>query len=638
MQTYVLLLTITPIVFSFLFLLSKNKVYYKALSLILCFAASLLSILLVLNGEQQFVISGSTFQAIESIILICEIAITLFMLWVSIKNRRWLVLGLTIVLALLSAYNILFMGGSESASIVVDKLSLVMSLIINIVGTLILLFSNGYMNHYEEHRKMKSKQRLYYFMICIFLAAMNGLVYSDSLSWVYFFWEVTTICSFVLISYNGDNEAMNSGFRALLLNLIGGIGFLAGNILFKSMLNIDSLSQIIQKGNLSSIYIIPVFLLCIAGFTKSAQMPFQSWLLGAMVAPTPISALLHSSTMVKAGVYLIVKLSPAYAGTSLGLGIAIFGGLSFLLCSALAITQRNAKRVLAYSTIANLGLIISSAGIGTSIAISAAIMLIIFHAISKALLFLCAGQIEHVIGSRDIEDMTGLIHKAPILAVLSVFGILSMILPPFGVLITKWVSMEAAASNPIVIILLVLGSALTTVFWIKWLGTILSSSGDMQKLENKVNFITYFPLYFLGAAILAVSVLITQVFNMFVSPEVTELLKSQDQLSGSYGTVTSNMGSFNVGIVFLVVLLVIIILLLVRKSLLKPRIKSTYLCGENSSDSNSGLSFRSGNELHAKPVVSNLYLYNMLSENKITAAGYILSILVILVVLAGGLL
>lgn len=638
METYVLLLTIVPVVFSLLFLFGRKQGYYKAVSGILAAIAALLSILLVLKGEQQFTVSGTAYHITETIIMLCEAIITLYIFWIAIKHKRWMVLGLSVVSTCLSLYSVIFLGGAESALVNADKLSLVMSLIINIVGTMILLFSNGYMKHYEEHRGMKSKQKLFYFMICIFLSAMNGLVYSDSLSWMYFFWEVTTISSFVLISYNGDNEALDSGFRALLLNLIGGICFLAGNILFKSTLGIDSLSQVIHSGQLSSIYVIPVFLLCIAGFAKSAQMPFQSWLLGAMVAPTPISALLHSSTMVKAGVYLIVKLSPAYAGTNLGLAIAIYGGISFLLCSAIAVTQRNAKRVLAYSTIANLGLIISSAGMGTPIAVSAAIMLIIFHAVSKALLFLCAGQIEHVIGSRDIEDMTGLIRKAPLLTVITGFGILSMILPPFGVLVTKWISIEASAVNPVVMILLVLGSALTSVFWIKWLGTLLSYPVDNVKIENRVNFVTYFPLGILCAAILGTSLFITPIFNKFVSPEITRLLNLQNDLSGSYGNVTSSIGSFNVAVVFIVLALIAVVYVLIRKFVLSANIKKVYLCGENSGDSGSSPSFRSGNGVSASPVVANLYLQNVISENKITIAGTILSILVIAAVLAGGLL
>jgi ech hydrogenase subunit A len=294
--------------------------------------------------------------------------------------------------------------------------------------------------------------------------------------------------------------------------------------------------------------------------------------------------------------------------------------------------------VLAYSTIANLGLIISSAGIGSSLAISAAIMLLIFHAISKALLFLCAGQIEHIIGSRDIEDMTGLIRKAPVITSILVLGILSMILPPFGVLITKWVSMEASASNPAVIVMLVLGSALTSVYYLKWLGTVLSYPVSDLTPENKKKFVTYFPLLSLGAGIIATSIFITPIFNYFVSPEVTGLLNVKNQLAGTYIKVYSDVESFNDGLVFLVLLTTLVIYLFVRKFILSTNIKTVYLCGENSSPENSKIRFRAGDGTAVKPVVSNLYLLNVISENTVTNAGYIVSIITILVVIAGGLL
>ena len=133
---------------------------------------------------------------------------------------------------------------------------------------------------------------------------------------------------------------------------------------------------------------IPLALIAVAGLTKAAQMPFSTWLTGAMVAPTPVSALLHSSTMVKAGVYLLVLFAPLFSQTWVGVFLALIGAFTFVVTSALAISQSNAKKVLAYSTIANLGLITACAGIGTPEAIMAAILLIIFHAVSKALLFL----------------------------------------------------------------------------------------------------------------------------------------------------------------------------------------------------------------------------------------------------------
>lgn len=636
MDLYILLLLIVPVVFSVLFLLCSNKSYYKLLASLLFLSGTVISILLAIGGPQKIAITGSLFSIMEGIIFVGEILVILFLYYVSIKHKRWSVLILALVSTGLSIYMNFYVSKPEQIFFNVDKLSIVMALIVNIIGTLIVVFSNDYIAVYEEHRHMKSRQKMYYFVICIFLSAMNGIVLSDSLTWIYFFWEITTLASYLLISYNNDEEALNSGFRALFLNVIGGISFTIGIILFANH-GIDSLSGIIASGNTK--YMLPVFLLCIAGFVKSAQVPFQSWLLGAMVAPTPVSALLHSSTMVKAGVFLIVKLSPAFAGTNLGTSIALYGGFTFLVCSILAVQQRNAKRILAYSTIANLGLIISCAGMGTSVAISAAIALIIFHAISKALLFLCTGQIEHTIGSRDVEDMTGLIGKAPWLAILTAFGMLSMLLPPFGVLVTKWISLEAASNNPLLIILLAIGSAFTSVYYIQWLGTILANPVKDLKRKGHEAWTTSFSLAFLGVIILVVTLLVTPIFNYFVSPEVNSLLNTADNgILSSGNVVTSSLGSFNALAVCLTFAGIIVIIAIFRAKFFNPTLKRIYMCGENNSDSDTSMEFRFAGEQRVDANIGNLYLTRMFDENTITKVGYVVSIAMIIGILIGGLL
>lgn len=483
MENTVMLLITVPILFSLLFLV-LGKSLYKILAWAFFIFGTVFSVLLVMDGTGRFEITGSNFAMIENVVLILEVLVILFIFFVSAKYKNWPTLGLAVIVAAISAYSYMNVAAIESASFNIDQFSQVMILIVNIVGTAIILFATGYMDEYEEHRHL-NRQKTFYFTMSFFIAAMNGLVMVDTLGWLYLFWELTTLCSFVLISYNMDEEGINNGFRALALNLVGGISFAIAIIILSTKFNISTLSGIGTEAASAAVVALPVALLCIAGFAKSAQMPFHSWLLGAMVAPTPVSALLHSSTMVNAGVYIIVKLVPAYANTSLGTAIAVYGSFTFVMCSALALSQRNAKRVLAYSTIANLGLIIASAGIGTPLAVAAAIMLILFHAISKALLFLCTGEIEHTIGSRDIEDMSGLIKKAPLLTILAALGMVSMLLPPFGVLLTKWVSMQAASQNPIVIVFLILGSALTTVYYAKWLGTIMSSTMDKNVVTHK---------------------------------------------------------------------------------------------------------------------------------------------------------
>ena len=534
LKNTIMLLITAPILFSFLFL-ALGKSLYKFLAWAFFIVGAVSSIMLVLDGTGKVEVAGSSFALFENIVLILEVLVILFVFYVSAKHKSWPTLALIAIQTVIAAYSYMNVAKVESASFNIDQFSQVMILIVNIIGTAIILFATGYMDHYEKHRHL-DRQKTFFFTMSFFLAAMNGLVMVDTLGWLYLFWEITTLCSFVLIAYNQDEESITNAFRALALNLIGGITFSLAIIMLSVKLDISNLSAIGTSSTAAAVAL-PVVLLCIAGFAKSAQMPFQSWLLGAMVAPTPVSALLHSSTMVNAGVFLIVKLVPAFANTPLGIAIAVYGSFTFVMCSALALSQRNAKRVLAYSTIANLGLIIASAGIGSPLAVAAAIMLIIFHAISKCLLFLCTGEIEHTIGSRDIEDMSGLIKKAPLLTMLISLGMISMLLPPFGVLLTKWVSMEVASSNPIVSIFLILGSALTTVYYVKWLGTILFLTMD----KNAVHHLkpeTYFPLSFLGLCIVVTSILVFSIYDYFIKPQVATLLNIVPTVSGQGGQFT----------------------------------------------------------------------------------------------------
>lgn len=640
MNIFAFLLLVVPVLFAVLFQFGTNRNYYKLLSYLLFFVCAVFSIMLALNGTNVIPIDETISKIIQGIMIVVEVSIIVFLFYVSTKHKKLPIFILTIIQTILTIYTTLFMPkGQELTTFNIDGLTLAMLLIINIVGTAILVFANGYMDEYEHHRHMQSRQRLFYTVVCIFLGAMNGLVLSDSLEWVYFFWEITTLSSFLLISYNKDAEAFKSGFRALFINLIGGLCFSLGIIILEELFHIGTFTQLISAGHATGFAVIPIFLLCIAGFSKSAQMPFQSWLLGAMVAPTPVSALLHSSTMVKAGVYLIIKLVPTYAGTGLGTAIALYGALTFLICSAIAISQRNAKRILAYSTIANLGLIICSAGMGSGIAVAASIILLVFHAVSKALLFLCTGQIEHTIGSRDVEDMTGLIAKAPTLAMITSFGLISMILPPFGVLVSKLVSIEASATNPIIVILVILGSALTTLYYIKWIGTMLAYPINIKEKTAPLNFTIYAPLFLLSILVVATSIFIEPIYNTFVYPEIKELLpKANLALSISNANVNlAQLGNFNNETIFIIIGILLIFAFIIKGFLVnRTNRKTIYMCGENNLEDEN--MFRIGDGTYSKAVVGNIYLNKLIDEKSFTILGNIISVALILFVLLGGLL
>lgn len=377
----------------------------------------------------------------------------------------------------------------------VDNLALIMVAIITVVGGAIAVHAIPYMKAHEEHLHLeKSRQPRFFFVLVLFLGAMNGLVLTNDISFFYFFWEVTTLCSFLLIGHDQTEIATKNAVRALWMNSLGGVALMGAIVWFYKDLGTFDIQAIIKAAPNTALMMIPMAMLCFGGFTKAAQVPFQSWLLGAMVAPTPVSAMLHSSTMVKAGVYALVRFAPAFAGTFLGNGVALVGAFTFLATAALAVGQSNGKKILAYSTISNLGLIVACAGIGTPAALTAAMLIIVFHAVSKGLLFLCVGTIEQYIGSRDIEDMRGVYARMPVTSLITVVAILTMILPPFGMLLGKWMAVESAASSLPLIMMLALGSALTVVYWARWAGSVMSAPFQGKIIVEIQPLLTRVPL------------------------------------------------------------------------------------------------------------------------------------------------
>ncbi|MCF8044505.1 MAG: hypothetical protein K9J83_01495 [Desulfarculaceae bacterium] len=393
---------------------------------------------------------------------------------------------------------------APAAGLYCDSLSLVMVLLICIAGSLIVLYALPYMQEHERHLKPgKSRNPVFFSLLFVFIAAMNALVLVNDLMLFYFCFEITTLCSFLLIGHDRTRTARENAGTALRINSMGGAVLLLGIVLIYTRLHTLDIQEVIARVQGTGALLIPLGLLCVAGFTKAAQMPFQKWLLGAMVAPTPVSALLHSATMVKAGVYLVIRFAPAFAGTFLSTGVAVCGAFTFLSAAALAVGQSNGKKVLAYSTVSNLGLILACVGINTRSALSAAILLMIFHAVSKALLFLCMGSVEQHIKSRDIEDMRGLFGEMPKVAPIITMGILTMILPPFGMLLGKWMAIESAAGNLFLLFMLAMGSALTVVYWARWAGILMGSDFRGKPRPERLHVLSTISLFsLLGLAIL----------------------------------------------------------------------------------------------------------------------------------------
>ncbi|RKG54656.1 monovalent cation/H+ antiporter subunit A [Acinetobacter cumulans] len=305
-----------------------------------------------------------------------------------------------------------------------DALGLLFSLLITGIGTLIFIYAYYYLSPKNSLSKL-------YTLLMLFMAAMLGISLSNNLMLLLVFWELTSISSFLLVGYWSNYEAAQRGSRmALTITGMGGLCMLGGFILLGQITGTYEIDQILTMGGLiqSHALFVPMLLLILMGaFTKSAQFPFHFWLPNAMAAPTPVSAYLHSATMVKAGIFLLARLLPIFAGAALYHNLVTFIGL-FTLCMAafFAIFKEDLKGLLAYSTISHLGLIVCLLGIGSPLAVAAAIFHIINHATFKAALFMIAGIIDHESGTRDLRKLSGLWQLLPFTATLTMITAASM--------------------------------------------------------------------------------------------------------------------------------------------------------------------------------------------------------------------
>ncbi|WP_180070487.1 monovalent cation/H+ antiporter subunit A [Acinetobacter sp. YH16038] len=305
-----------------------------------------------------------------------------------------------------------------------DALGMLFALLISGIGTLIYIYAYYYLSPKNSLSKL-------YFLLMLFMAAMLGISLSNNLLILLIFWELTSISSFLLVGYWSNYEAAQRGSRmALTITGMGGLSMLGGFILLGQMTGTYQIDQILMMGEqiqAHALFVPTLLLILLGAFTKSAQFPFHFWLPNAMAAPTPVSAYLHSATMVKAGLFLVARLLPIFAGAALFHNIVTFIGL-FTLCVAafFAIFKEDLKGLLAYSTISHLGLIMCLLGIGSPLAVAAAIFHIINHATFKAALFMIAGIIDHESGTRDLRKLSGLWQMLPFTATLTMITAASM--------------------------------------------------------------------------------------------------------------------------------------------------------------------------------------------------------------------
>ncbi len=327
-------------------------------------------------------------------------------------------------------------GLDVALSFVIDGLSLLFSLLITGLGTLIFIYARGYTGRHPHHARLS-------FWLLVFMFAMLGLVTANNVMTLFIFWELTSFASYMLIGFKHESAAARkAALQALLVTGFGGLSLLVGLLLISHAGGSYELTTLVARPDTiqKSPLVIPMIALILVGaFTKSAQFPFHFWLPAAMQAPTPVSAYLHSATMVKAGVYLVARLNPIFMGLDAWHVLLVAAGsMTSMVGSWLAWQQTDLKRTLAYSTISALGLLMLLLGIGSPLAMKSAVVLLVAHSLYKGALFLVAGTVEHATGSRDVRQLGGLVRTLPLVAIAALMSGASLAgLPPAAGFLAK---------------------------------------------------------------------------------------------------------------------------------------------------------------------------------------------------------
>ncbi len=325
---------------------------------------------------------------------------------------------------------------------VADGLAVSLTAIACVIGALAAVFSVDYM-------RGEAQLSRYYAFILLFIGAMAGLVLSGNLLFMFFFWEITALCSYALISfYNDDPKAVAGGVKALLITQVGGVGLLAGALTVYSALGSYQVFDLLAKAETlpANLLALTAFGFLVAAAAKSAQFPFHTWLPDAMEAPTPVSALIHAATMVNAGVYLLARFYPAFAQVpGWTLAVTLVGLISALIAAFMALAATDLKRSLAYSTVSQLGYMVYAIGVG---GVLASQFHLLSHAVFKALLFLAAGAVIHASGTRDMRRMGALGKQMPFVRNVFVFGALALMgIPILNGFWSKELILEAGLSH-----------------------------------------------------------------------------------------------------------------------------------------------------------------------------------------------
>ncbi|PCI88996.1 MAG: Na(+)/H(+) antiporter subunit A [Hyphomicrobiales bacterium] len=408
-----------------------------------------------------------------------------------------------------------------------DGISLLFALLISGIGTFIMIYSGGYLKGHVH------LGRFFAFML-MFMASMLGVVLSSNLMAIFLFWELTSVTSFLLIGFDHLRQASRrAALQALVVTGLGGLAMLAGFVILGTSIGNFEMADILSFGDVikdSELYVPILILILLGAFTKSAQFPFHFWLPNAMEAPTPVSAFLHSATMVKAGIYLMMRTYPILGDTvEWSLLLGIFGGFTLLAGTFIAIRQTDLKQMLAYTTMASLGLLTMLLGAGGEGAIEGAVLYLLAHSLFKGGLFMVAGTIYHEAGTLDITKLGGLGRKMPITFFAALIAALSMggIIPLVGFIAKESMYHALLHGDPLSFILLIvaiLGNAMMfAIGFAVALKPMMGKMGDMPKQAHEGGIMLWLGPVVLGLCGLAAGISIAYLGHTIVHSAVSAI-------------------------------------------------------------------------------------------------------------------
>ena len=551
---------------------------------------------------------------IDKVVAVADILLLVFFGWIAFRMKSAITVVLSLVQLVIFIYLLNEKDANHGMQFSIDMLSVFMFLLINVISGVILVYACRYIN--EEPCSVMRKK---YFLAIMFgfISVMNLLVCANDLEYFYLFFELTTLTSFLLIRFRQDKDSESNALTALWMNQVGGLAILAAIFLIiHNGYGYPGFSNLIVNAD-SQGMLAPVALLCVAALVKGAQMPFSNWLLGAMVAPTPVSALLHSSTMVKIAPFIILRLSPVLHDSPVAMVLSALSGFVFVIAAINALAQDHFKRILAYSTISLLALMIMMAAIGSSTAIMASLILVLFHGISKSMLFLNAGILEKVFHMKHASEMDRLGETGPFTSFAISIGFMSLLLPPFGAFIGKWLSIESLGNLPgkgklfslLAVAAIAFGGAVLSLLYFKVMGVLIARNGSSETVRVEKTGPVYTQTIYILLALLFTALLgFPFLVNGLFAPVVSGL--SGISIKAAFVGLTMQIGDMQMNmlpmlVAFFLFPMAIIVSMFIRFKQ-ADRVKE-YACGEKVNYSFSSFYFSTDRAAPYFSVIATLF-------------------------------